>query len=410
VRARSAAAGAAWLSLMSRRPPGAQRRVSFRRHPLVMVRSASPPASRESPHCRTAPLPEMTSLSPKLLCCIALALVTAFVVSSAAGQRPPKKRGTGRAAACDRVAAPGGSDRNRGSHRSPFATVSKLVAALRPGQTGCLLSGRFEESVDIAGSGRANQHITLRAAPGARATICGFIWFMSGAAYWRLSGLHVDGSCSSQMTVQIFGDHVTLDHDNVTNRHRAQSCVLIGSRFYDDGVVYDTLLQHNRIHDCGAPMSAYQHGIYVAASRNARITDNDIYANSGYGIHLYPDAQRTLVARNVIDETETRSGLVFAGGTPYASSDNLVTHNIFSRNGLYGIGSSWGTPVGSGNVAKANCFWKNTGGAFAPNPLGYTRRQNIGANPGFIAPNAGDYRLRRRSPCKTMQPRGHVGP
>jgi Right handed beta helix region len=361
-------------------------------------------------HVGRPPFSEMTFLSPKLVLLIALACVTAFVASSAAGPRAPTGRVNAKPPICQRVAAPNGSDRNRGSSRAPFSSVSRLVAALRPGQTGCLRSGRFVENVYISGRGRAKKRMTLRAAPGARATICGLIEIKSNSAYWGLSRLDVDGSCSSQDTVQIFGDHVTLDHVDVTNRHRAPSCIVIGSHLYADGVVYDTLVHNNRIHDCGIDMSAHHHGIYAAAPRNARITDNYIYANSGYGIQLYPDSQGTLVERNVIDGNVTRSGLVFAGETPYASSDNLVTHNIFSRNGNYGVGSSWGTPVGTGNIAKANCFWKNAGGSFAPDPVGYTRSRNIEANPRFTARNAGDYRLRRRSPCRAMQPRGHVGP
>jgi Right handed beta helix region len=307
------------------------------------------------------------------------------------------------------MAAPNGRDGNPGSRRSPFATVSRLAAALRPGQTGCLLAGRFAGNVDIVGRGRANKRITLRSAPGARATICGFIEVKSSATYWRLSRLVVDGSCSTQDTIQIFGDHVTLDHSDLTNGHRAHSCVIIGSHLYDDGVVYDTLVHHNRIHDCGEAMSTHHHGIYAAWSRGARITDNYIYANSAFGIQLYPDAQGTLVTRNVIDGNITESGLVFAGESPYASSDNLVTHNILSRNGLYGISTSWGSPVGTGNVAEANCLWKNGRAAFAPDPLGYVRSRNIEANPGFIASKPWDYRLRPRSPCKKMEPRGQVG-
>jgi hypothetical protein len=344
----------------------------------------------------------MTSPLPKLFCWTALACVTAVVVSNAAGQQPPKKRA--KAAVCQRLAAPGGRDGNRGNARSPFATVSRLVAALRPGQTGCLLAGRYQEDVRVDRGARAEKRITLRAAPGARATICGFVWFKPGAAYWRLSRLTVDGSCSTQNTIQINGDHITLDHDDLTNRHRDRSCVIIGSSTH--GGARATWLHHDRIHDCGD--SLFSHGIYAASPRNARITDNFIYANSGLGVHLYPDAQGTLVKRNVIDGNG--SGLVFSGTTPYASSDNLVTNNIFSSNGLYGVGSSWGTPVGTGNVAKANCFWDNAKGAFAPNPVGYVRSRNIEGNPEFIARNTRDYRLRRKSPCRATQPRGHVGP
>ena len=250
--------------------------------------------------------------------------------------------------------------------------------------------------------------MTLMAAPGATPTVCGHVEFKSSADYWRLTRLDVDGSCSTENTVQIFGDHVTLSHDDITNRHLSQSCIYIGGAAW--GQAQETVIRHNRIHDCGESGSHHIHGIYADSPRHAKITDNYIYANAGYGIHLYPDAQGTIVERNVIDGNITESGLVFAGEGPHASSNNLVRRNIFSENGAYGVSSSWTGTVGTANVADANCFWKNAEGAFASTRLGYTGKGNINANPLFVAPAARDYRLRPGSRCRKMQPRGHVGP
>jgi parallel beta-helix repeat protein len=153
------------------------------------------------------------------------------------------------------------------------------------------------------------------------------------------------------------------------------------------------------------------HGIYADSSRDARISDNYIYANAGFGIHLYPDAQGTIVTRNVIDENLTESGLVFGGQSPYASSNNIVRRNIFSRNALYGVSSSWGGEhVGSANVAEENCFWRNSAGPTSPSSRGYATRANINANPRFVAADSHDYRVVPKSPCAAMQPRGTVGP
>jgi parallel beta-helix repeat protein len=237
-------------------------------------------------------------------------------------------------------------------------------------------------------------------------TICGFVVFKSSAGYWRLSRIYVDGSCSRQNTIQVYGDHVVLDHNDVTNHHRSQSCLMIGSRY--GGIASDVRVHHNRIHDCGP--GRYYHGIYAGAARTTRITNNYIYRNGGNGIQLYPDSQGTLVERNVVDASMTEDGLIFAGQRTYASSNNLVRRNIFSHNRRYGIASSWGTRIGTGNVAEANCFWENAKGSYYAGDVGYTRRGNIDADPRFAAENAADYRLARRSPCKRMQPRGPVGP
>jgi hypothetical protein len=353
-----------------------------------------------------------TYCSPsKLVFGIALTTLAALMSLSVALAQPQAKKPRARAAPCQRFASPRGEDSNRGTKKSPFETAARLARALKAGQTGCLLAGRFTGNVGISGRGRPGLLITLRAAPGAKATICG-VQFQPGADYWRLSGLSIDGSCSTQwFTVQIYADHVTLDHDDVTNHHRAGSCVLIGGHVRDGGVAPNAWLHHDRIHDCGSTTTGpASHGIYAAAARSARVTDSYIYGNSGYGIQLYPDAQGTLVERNVIDGNSTKSGLVFAGRSPYASSNNVVTENIFTRNGMFGITASWGGQVGTGNLVKANCFWANSKGAFNRDSVGFVRKRNLEANPNFVSAPSGDYRMHRKSPCRAMRPRGRVGP
>lgn len=310
--------------------------------------------------------------------------------------------------ACTRFATPSGSDGNPGSRRSPFATASKLIATLRPGQTGCL-SGHFREYLKFQQAGRAGAPITLRAAPGQSATICGHMWFTAPASHWRLTRLGIDGSCSTQDTIVIHGNQVQLDHDDITNGYRGLSCLSIGTHSYAEVVVYDTVLSHDRIHDCGIDLKGHTHGVYASATRNMQIVDNYIYDNAGYSVQLYPDAQHTLIARNIVDGSRSKSGVVLAGEKPYASSYNLVTHNMIIRNPDYGVYRSWPGPVGTGNLIQDNCFWKNALGDFPPNPTGLTQGGNVRANPGFVGETPAHYRLRRGSSCRAMHPRGHVG-
>jgi parallel beta-helix repeat protein len=311
-------------------------------------------------------------------------------------------------ASCDRFAAPRGSDSNPGTVREPFETVERLARSLRPGETGCLGSGLYGSDLHLRQGGVQGKRLTLRPAPGAKATVCGFVVFMPGAGYWRLTGLRIDGSCSSQNTIQIYADHATLDHDDVTNRHLGPSCVLLGYR--TEGNPRAIRIQHNRVHACGRRGSHWEHGIYASSPRSARITDNYVYDNAGFGIHLYADAQSTLVERNVVVASGTESGLVFGGAATSASSGNLVRHNIFSGNAKYGASSSWDGPIGDANVLAANCFWGNRDGPFPSTRVGFRPGRNVEANPRFIAPAAGDFRLRSGSRCSGMEPRGHVGP
>lgn len=341
---------------------------------------------------------------------IALVCATALTAVSAAGSAVRMSGGKA-PAVCQRFAAPSGNDGNPGSSRAPFATAWKLAQTLRPGETGCI-TGRLRGYVRFARAGTATAPITLRPAPGASATLCGQFDFAATASYWRVSGLHFDGSCATGDTVAIMGNHVTFANNEVTNHFRGLSCLVIGSHLRGPRLAYGVVVRNNRIHDCGigGPMSTHQHAIYAAAPRSARITDNYIYRNTGISVQLYPDAQHTLVARNIIDASATSSGLVVAGEGPYASSYNLVKHNIITRNPGYGVFGSWGGPVGSANQIEANCFWENVKGDLPSDPDGLVGRRNINADPKFVTTTPGEYRLRARSPCTRMHPRGRVGP
>ena len=86
------------------------------------------------------------------------------------------------------------------------------------------------------------------------------------------------------------------------------------------------MIERNRIHNCGElPATNHHHGIYVEASDGARITDNWIYDNADRGVQLFPDAQGTYVARNVIDGNG--QGIIFSR----KSANNVVEHNVISN-------------------------------------------------------------------------------
>jgi parallel beta-helix repeat protein len=312
---------------------------------------------------------------------------------------------TGRARAprrCNKFASPSGSDEASGRARASYRTVQRLVDRLAPGQTGCLLKGVFDEDINIARGGASGARLTLTTAPGARAVFCGSIEVRDSANYVTIARLRIDGSCNSgENTLQIWGDSVTVRGNDVTNRRRALSCIFIGH--HDFGLAYGTVVDRNRIHQCGRD-TRYDHGIYAAASRNLRITNNYIYDSGGWGIQLYQDAQGTLIERNVVDGS-IESGLVIAGDDSYASSHAEVALNIFTRNRRHGVDESWGSLVGTKNFVEHNCFWGNKSGDFDKDFRGYVQRKNIHANPRYVDPLHGNFRLKPKSPCRGLGPR-----
>jgi hypothetical protein len=336
---------------------------------------------------------ESCALQPKFVAVLA-ALFLAWSMGTAASSAS--------AAACDKVASPLGSDSYPGTVAEPYATVEKLANSLSAGQTGCLRAGVFQGDVKVGkgGSPGAPTHVTSY--PGERAMVLGRLRVADTANHVTISSLDLDGRNDSNLpSPTINGDSVTFTGNDVTNHHTT-ICFIVGSNTY--GRARDAVIERNRIHNCGQlPATNHHHGIYVEASDNARIVDNWIYDNADRGVQLFPDAQSTYIARNVIDGNG--QGIIFSR----ESANNLAESNVISNPVLrYNI-EDWEL-TGGGNMARRNCVWssrhRGTGG-IQPG-IEVATLDNRVSEPGYVNRGGKDFRLRSDSPCAnlsaTLQP------
>jgi hypothetical protein len=303
---------------------------------------------------------------------------------------------SGAAAACDKVASPLGSDAYPGTAAQPYATVERLANSLAPGQTGCLRAGVFQGDVKVDRGGTAGAPTTITSYPGERATVVGRFRVAEPANHVTIAALDLDGRNEDNLpSPTINGDHVTFTGNDVTNHHTT-ICFILGSDTY--GRARHAVIERNRIHDCGAlPATNHHHGIYVEASDGARITDNWIYDNADRGVQLFPDAQGTYIARNVIDGNG--QGIIFSR----ESANNVAEHNVISNPVLrYNI-EEWEL-TGAGNVARRNCVWsaRHPGNAGIQPGLDVPVLDSKVADPGFVSRAAKDFRLRAGSPCASL--------
>lgn len=288
----------------------------------------------------------MARPSPALLAlAVALALAAAgFALVSSGGhgdepQRPPA------AAVCDQVATP-----------ADGAAVERLMGRLDPGQTACLRGGDYRGSIELTTRGTATEPITLRSYPGETARLIGRLWLNRESAYLVIRGLALDGRNPEGLpSPTVNGQHIEFRDNDVVNEHTG-ICFDLGHPFY--GAARDVTIRDNRIHDCGRlPPTNHDHGIYVGVARDTRIVGNHIYDNADVGVHMYPDAQRTYVARNVIDSNG--EGVLFGGTVEVAPRDNLVEHNLITNSRTrYNVESHFepGGPIGANNVVRKNCI------------------------------------------------------
>jgi Right handed beta helix region len=340
----------------------------------------------------------------KVVLPLAALLLVILVVSSAASVVPSADAAaaagpSGRV--CDRVAAPSGSDGNRGTLRSPFRTPERLVRALAPGRTGCVRRGVYRTGIlNVERGGARGAPIRLRSFPGERARLVGIVQVRRGANHVVFSRLAFEGTGGAN-TIKIYARNIVVERSNITNRWRGQSCMILGSD--EVGAAVRTIVRGNRFHECGNPDNDNKdHAIYAANLQGGRIVGNRFWNHTAYAIHLYPNADRNLVARNVIDggPPSIRGGIVLASEDQWSSSGNVIERNVIAYATEWNISTNWNGPTGTDNVVRYNCVWAGREGNIETNDGGVRAYGNIVANPRFVNRAARDYRLRAASRCR----------
>ncbi|MGH2978756.1 MAG: right-handed parallel beta-helix repeat-containing protein, partial [Solirubrobacterales bacterium] len=282
-----------------------------------------------------------------------------------------------------------------GGTGTTHATVGELLAAMSPGDTGCLHgypenaepsnSGLYEENVTITGSG-----VTLRSHPGEVAQIKGRLSI--AAPDVTVSHLVLDGRNTSDHTsprITQVGDRARLV-DNVITTRGTTSCVWLDGTSTDilDGVE----VQHNRIHDCNTAVTV-EHADY------SKVMHNLIYDHNGVGVRLTPDADQGSVYANVIDRS------VHSVEIGPESDSNYVGMNVLANP------TTWNLKIpaqpGTHNVFGSNCVWKSGGDGidytYTTNSWQFEKvivAANRTANPGYLgAASEADYTIQSTSGC-----------
>ena len=326
------------------------------------------------------------------------------------------------------VIAPPDPDPETCTHTWSSGTPAAFVQGLPANSVGCFPQGTYTQAGAAMQISREN--VVVRSTPGQRATINGSFWIRNTANDAELRDLTIHGAVSTQAwAILVQGDDVTLaglDVDDVETGGTNAICVLAGNGepASPANEAVNLTVRESRIHDCGD--DDHEHSLYLEHTRNAHIVDNFLYGNGGYAIHMYPDAQGSLIEHNVMsDNSENcKANLTFSGQGPpeylaaYGSSDNLVTRNLITFPVCrYNVESYYPAAaiLGTGNLVTQNCVfgapapWPNFGTS-TPGRVGYVESGNVIADPGYVDRAARDYRILATSPCAGWGPRDNIAP
>lgn len=351
------------------------------------------------------------------------------------------------ASPCDHWASPAGDDADPGTKSRPVRHPRRLLLLLRPGQTGCLRGGTYGEAlgemilVDAIAKGKARR--IIRSAPGEQARIVGQMEIQSSVTDVTFRRLRFDGlpGVPKAAAIIVNGSAVWFDRVRVSNPQGF--CFDVGDVDAYQGPgptrrVQGFRLTRSRIHDCGSALDAAEdwgsgesgvHAIYLVNTADAIIRDSLIYDAVNRGIQLWPNADDTLIEHNVLDGNGSNVN-IGACWEPWctdglASTGTLVRRNIISFAPLrsldppfpdfppgdlaqvYGNFAPGSRSTDFGNRVRDNCVHQpdpalNFGGN------GYAGRnsaQRSTADPRYRDREAGDFSLRRSSPCLGLGPR-----
>lgn len=301
---------------------------------------------------------------------------------------------------CDRFASPSGSDRGpgRGGLHRPYRSVPRILSSLRGGQTGCLEPGTYWHR----GVARlARRGIVLRGIGPDPARILSPIWIMPRATGAQLLGVSLTShNREYPEPLKVQADRARVAGNQITGSTNT-ICVLIGSQRRTHGVT----IEDNRISHCGRH-GKFDHLIYVQNTVGTTIRWNLLTDNpGGWAVHLYPNADDTLIEHNVIDRN--RGGVIFAGDDEDTSDRNIVRDNAITYSGpRWNIEGSWNDDsTGTDNLAYSNCLFSRAAGG----PAGIREAEGFAAETNlvlsespYVDRESGDYSFVSENPCRVL--------
>ncbi|MBN1675040.1 MAG: right-handed parallel beta-helix repeat-containing protein [Kiritimatiellae bacterium] len=317
--------------------------------------------------------------------------------------------------------AEGGDDSNPGTLDAPWRTIVHGASQLKPGDTLYIRGGIYREYPDdvipsgtpaarVVVANHEQETVTIRNPPGETK---GYVLTIAGS-YITIKGLVLDGERKAGKPLWIGAKkggatplHVRVE--NVTAMNGRSSGILTGCSY---SAFIDVHSHHNG-------RDRRDHGIYMGEAVNNVIDGGEFSHNTGYGLHIYTAKGAPLlnnVIRNCVSHHNKVAGAIIATGEGNVAYNNVVfanpcginvrgRHTRLFNNTIYGNRQALAIH-GTKNVEIRNNIlykssWVAQGSRGTPRAnTDFVMADNFtGADPMFVDPEAGDFRLREGSPA-----------
>jgi parallel beta-helix repeat protein len=298
-----------------------------------------------------------------------------------------------------------GSDRNPGTQSAPFRQVSKAASVADAGTIVHVGPGTYGY-VETIRSGTSTAPITFVSDTkwGAKISAPGSTNAWTNTGQWvviqnfEIADSKYSGIMSTASNGRFLGNHI---HHMVPPDCSRGGAGIELQNYSETNV--DSI--GNVIHDILAPVSSCGliHGIYYQGPYGGRISNNIVYQTSGWGIHLWHNANHVIITNNTVFQNK-QGGMVIGGSlegndiAPGIDSGTIVNNNIVVNNTYWGIREMGRVGV---NTYANNLLYGNTSGGYSLSGGGVPTG-TVTADPQFVnyqPVSGGDYHLRTTSPA-----------
>lgn len=306
--------------------------------------------------------------------------------------------------------ATSGSDSNAGTQASPFRTIGKAASVASPGAIVHVGPGTYGYT-ETTSSGSSGAPITYISDTkwGAKISAPGSTNAWTNTGSWviiqnfEIADSRYSGIMSTSSNGKFIGNYIHHMVPPDCSRGGAGIELQNYSGTNNDSignVIKDIIVSG----DC-----ARIHGIYYQGPNGGRIMNNIVSNTSGWGIHLYHNANHVIITNNTAFQN-VKGGFLIGGSlegndiSPGIDSGTVISNNISAFNQGTGIeengraaGNTITNNITYGNGSTAIYTRPSISGIPATVPTG-----NISADPQFVnylANGSGDYHLKSTSPA-----------